>query len=317
MDLVLAHWSASWPAILGYLAVAAAHLTGLHRMLAARAGAAGPPGRPELLREAAAFHGGLLCALAALVSPVAYWSAAYLWVRGVQGLMLAFVAAPLIVAGAPRLVLRAGWPRQPRGEETGRPASRGYRARMRTNIINGKAAGPVAIPWWLGWPAAVTVAFNLAWLGWQRPALVELAAGNDAARWAEYACYLGGGIAFWLQLIGSRPLRPLRPLAGPLRRVGFATATAGAIAGMILAFGARVLYPAYGGAAAHQVLTRLDDQQLVGAVLWMGMLPTVTVAAVALLIRWLSDEESAAVTAGLDRLLMPRRSAWPSRPGIR
>jgi cytochrome c oxidase assembly factor CtaG len=61
------------------------------------------------------------------------------------------------------------------------------------------------------------------------------------------------------------------------------------------------------------VMTVLDDQQLSGAVLWMGMLPPLITAGVALLMRWLSEEES----AGLDRLLTPRKSAWSARPGIR
>jgi cytochrome c oxidase assembly factor CtaG len=65
------------------------------------------------------------------------------------------------------------------------------------------------------------------------------------------------------------------------------------------------------------VLTVLDDQQLSGAVIWMGMLPPMIIAAVALLMRWLDDEESEALTAGLDRLLVTRQSAWPARPGAR
>jgi len=52
-------------------------------------------------------------------------------------------------------------------------------------------------------------------------------------------------------------------------------------------------------------------------VLWMGMLPPVITAAVAVLVRWLNDEESDALSAGLDRLLTQRSSAWPSRPRFR
>jgi cytochrome c oxidase assembly factor CtaG len=77
-----------------------------------------------------------------------------------------------------------------------------------------------------------------------------------------------------------------------------------------------VLYPVYAG-HAHQVMTVLDDQQLAGAVLWMGMLPPMIIAAVALILQWLGDEEAAALSAGLDALLTPRNSSWPSRPGLR
>ena len=73
-----------------------------------------------------------------------------------------------------------------------------------------------------------------------------------------------------------------------------------------------VLYPVYAN-SAHHLMTVLDDQQLSGAVLWMGMLLPLIVAGVALLLEWFSNEESAELSAGLDRLLAPR-SAWLAVP---
>jgi hypothetical protein len=49
----------------------------------------------------------------------------------------------------------------------------------------------------------------------------------------------------------------------------------------------------------------------------MGVLPPMISAAVAVLIRWLNDEESEDLSAGIDRLLTQRSSAWPSRPRFR
>ena len=86
------------------------------------------------------------------------------------------------------------------------------------------------------------------------------------------------------------------------------------VLGMVLVFGAALVYPAFVG-PAHHLLSVVDDQQLAGAALWMGMLPPMIVAAVAVLLRWLDDEESAELSAGLDRLVTPRKSAWPSRAG--
>jgi cytochrome c oxidase assembly factor CtaG len=85
---------------------------------------------------------------------------------------------------------------------------------------------------------------------------------------------------------------------------------------MVLVFGSGVLYSGYAN-PAHHIMTVLADQQLSGAVLWMGFLPPAIVAAVALMMEWLRDEESADLSAGLDRLLTPRRNGWPSRPVIR
>ena len=91
------HWSASWPALVVYAAVAVAHLAGLRRLLSASP----PADRRAMIREAAIFQGGLLLALLAIVSPLGYWSGIYIWVRALDDLTLAFVAPGLIVLGAP------------------------------------------------------------------------------------------------------------------------------------------------------------------------------------------------------------------------
>ena len=109
------------------------------------------------------------------------------------------------------------------------------------------------------------------------------------------------------------------PVAVPLRRATLliGTVIADTVLGMVLVFGSGVLYRVYGN-SAHHVMTVVDDQQLAGAILWMGMLPPMIAAAVAVLMHWLNDEESRALSAGIDRLLTPRSSAaWPSRPRFR
>jgi putative membrane protein len=280
MSPVLSHWSASWPALIVYAALAGAHVSGLMRLLA-RGGA--PAGRRTMIREAALFQGGLLLALFAIVSPLGYESGVFIWVRAVQDLILAIVAPGLIVLGAP-------WP--------------AFGAR--------EANGP---RWWLRWPVATVVAFNVIWLAWHLSVLFDRVPARGAAAAAEYVLYLGAGTLFWLQLIGSRPWSPAAP---PMRRAALLVGTVAVdtVLGMVLVFGSSVIYPAYAN-GAHHVMTVLDDQQLAGAVLWMGMLPPVITAAVVVLMRWLDHEESEALSAGLDRLLKPRESAWRSRPRFR
>jgi len=165
-----------------------------------------------------------------------------------------------------------------------------------------------------GWsrtgPVLAAVVFNLVWVGWHVPAAFDLFPGSAAARLAEYGCYLGAGTWIWLQLAG--PHRPGR-WDSPLRRLALLTATVatGTVVGMVLVFGASVIYPAYAN-SAHHVLTVLDDQQLAGAVLWMGMLPPLVIAGVWLLVSWLNDEERGE-PADLGRLLGYRTSGWPAR----
>jgi putative membrane protein len=308
---VFSHWSASWPAAGCYAVVALAHLAGLRRLLTA----AGDPARVRELRsQAVVFQGGLLVALLALVSPIGHWSDVYIWVRAIQFLLLAFVSTGLMVLGAPWLALRAALPsrgpaRAAAGPRTGEPGQPG------TQPVPGKRRSPGREPWLLARPGITVVAVNAVWLAWQLPLLFDSAKTSSGVALACHASYLAAGLMLWLQLIGSRPFSPVTP---PLRRVRLVVGTVGAttVLGMVLVFGSGVLYPAYAG-AAHHVMTVLDDQQLAGAVIWMGSLPPLISAAVALLLRWLSDEESAELSAGLDRLLTPRKNAWSARPGIR
>jgi len=301
MSVVLSHWSAIWVALGAYLVVAGAHLAGT-----LRGGA--QTGQRATTREAVMFQLGLLVALLALVSPVRYWSGIYIWVRAVQDLLLAVVAPGMIVVGAPWSALAWCVGRRDLGQRDLGRADAGQRDR-------GDAARPRP-PWWLRWPVTTVVAFNVIWLGWHVPALFDRVPVSAAAAAAEYLLYLGAGILFWLQVIGSRPWTPV---SVPLRRATLviATVVADTVLGMVLVFGSGVLYRVYGD-TGHHVMTVVDDQQLAGAILWMGMLPPMIAAAVAVLMRWLNDEESQALSSGIDRLLTPRSSAaWPSRPRFR
>ncbi len=297
MHAVFTHWSASWPALIGYVLVAPWHLAGLLRMRAQRPGGTGPVsggGWPVLRREGVLFQLGLLLVLLALVTPLGYYSDQYIWVRAVQTLVVAVVGPGLMVLGAPWLAFRQLW----------RPGSSEPTADTVT-----------AVPFWVSRPTAAVIAFNVVFAGWQVPYLFDLAKANSAVALAEHASFVAAGLLLWLQLISSRPLTapgtPLRRVVSVIWTVGVST-----VLGMVLVFGNNVLYPVYAN-PAHHIMTVLNDQQLAGAVLWMGMLPPLVTAAVALLSQWLDNEDSAELSAGLNRLTGTRRGGWPSRPVIR
>lgn len=276
MDVVFRHWSASWPVLIAYVLLVAAHLVGLRKTLAAPAA---DTTRAALLREAAVFQLGLALIVAALVSPLGYWSTVYLSARAGQELAVAVFGPGLLVLGAPWAALR-----------------------LRPGLLSRLAA----------FPLAGVVAANVVWIAWQLPLLADPARGNAVVRLAEYVTYVLAGVVFWFQLISSRPFAQQTP---PLRRFALLTGTVAAftVVGMVLVFGDNKMYPAWGG-ALHTAMSAVDDQQLAGAILWMGMLIPLVAAGVALLMEWFSKEESAELAAGLDRLLTPRRHDWPSRP---
>jgi putative membrane protein len=308
MDKVFSHWSAN-AAVLAAVAVAlAVHVRGLRGVVtdARRQGEGVPPG---LGWEAAAFYGGLLAVVLALLSPLAYWSAHDIWVRSLQDVLLANVAPVFLVLGAPWLVLRRGLPlRRPEAAAAGppepgpapvrapglRPAA--SRARVRRTV-------------------GTVIAFNVVWVGWHLPPLYDGALAHPAVYAVEVLSYLGLGVALWLQFIGSRPLSPV---LAPLPRAALlgATVVVTSLLGIVLVFGYGLAYHAY-AVPGSQLQSVIYDQQAGGAVLWVLVLPVYITAGVALLIQWLNDEEAQALTSGLDRLLKPAKPAWPSRPGLR
>jgi putative membrane protein len=278
VDAVIGHWSASWPVLIAYVALAGWHLAGLRRTLAQAAGGT----RHELAREAALFQLGIAVITLALVSPIGSSADVYIWVRALQELLVVFIGPGLIVLGAPWTVFGI---------------SLGRLARVQSR------------------PLLAVIAANVVWLGWQLPVLFDGAQASAGIALVEHASYVAAGLVFWLQLISSRPLSQATT---PIRRVTLllGTVLASTVLGMMLVFGNGVLYPVY-VSSAHNLMSVLQDQQLAGAVLWMGMLGPMVVAGVALLLEWFSNEESAELSAGLDRLLAPRKHGWPSRPVIR
>lgn len=312
MNVVVSHWSANAAVLAVVAAVGAVHLCGLRGMAAdARRGGDMPRG---LGREVAAFYGGLLVVVLALLSPLAYWSAHYIWVRSVQDVLLANLAPAFLVLGAPWLVLRRGLPfRVPGARGPGRDPAVVRGTGTRRGADAGQAPGRAARPARMS--VITVIAFNVAWCCWHLPALYDGALRYPAVYAAEVVTYLGLGMAFWLQIIGSRPLSPALV---PLRRVVLLAGTVivSTVLGMVLVFGYGLAYPGYAG-PGHSVLSVVYDQQAGGAVLWVLVLPAYVTAGVALLIRWLNDEEAQALASGLDRLLKPAKPAWPSRPGLR
>ena len=298
MNVVVSNWSANVVALAVYAVAAVTHLLGVRDAAtdAGRSGRSLPPGQ---VRRAVAFQAGLLLAVLAVVSPLGYWSYRYIWVRNFQDVILAIAAPALIVLGAPWLPLRRGL---------------GLAVRDRREPGGSDAAGQDWSPGWPALPIVVTVMFCAVWWVWHLPGPFDAAVRSPAVYALEMITYLAAGILMWLQLVESPPLRPQLP---PLRRIALVLvlAASGTVLGLIRAYGPGVAYPAY-LESGRSVAAVVSDQQAGGAILWVIPLIPLSILAVGLATRWLSEEESEPSAADFDRLLK-HKSAWPSRPGLR
>lgn len=259
MSLLFEHWSVD-PFLAVVAALVGVHARGLRKRLGAIA-RAGRPTRPWL-GQAGLFYLGLAVLLLAVVSPVDYWSDDYLTLHVVQHILLSFIAAPLIVLGAPWLPLLRGLPR---GARLGL-------GRLAQRTRPGRSSGPVsralaklrevaARPW------TSVLLFNATMLFWHFPGPFDLGLRNSSVHiWLEHGSFFGLAVALWLQIFGSYPMRPV--LSEPQRMAALlATNGVMVVVAMTLVMFTRDLYPWYG--ETHSLAQQAADQQIAGAILWV------------------------------------------------
>jgi putative membrane protein len=167
---------------------------------------------------------------------------------------------------------------------------------MAVHIVAMNAAAPViALFWhvsdpraghsasgWL-WPA---VALQLALLlGWHLPSVLAYAFASDVALAAMHLSLFIAALWFWLAVIGAAGQAAWRSLAALL-----VTGKIFCLAGALLAFAQRPLYPALGNGhhAPAPAAELLADQQLAGLFMLIACPLVYVLAGVLIAARWLS-----------------------------
>jgi putative membrane protein len=229
--------------------------------------------------RAAAFWLGLFTILLALQSPIEMLARQLFWIHMVQHLLLTVVAAPLLALAAPwtrlwralPLALRR-WVAKPVFLNPGfAPLRWTYRQLARPGVV---------------W---VLAAANL-WM-WHLPPLYDLTLRNHVVHHLEHGLFLGLGLAFWAHVFDQHPFRaPLGTLARSAY-VFFAMVQSWALAGVLSfatgPFYAYALLPSRPGG-----ISALTDQQLGGGMMWVPGALTYSIVFVALLFKWLAEEDS-------------------------
>jgi cytochrome c oxidase assembly factor CtaG len=227
------------------------------------------PSRPFPPRRAAAFALGVLAAAAALGPPLDPLSAWLLSAHMVQHLLLMFVAAPLLVIGTPlRLARQSG-------------------VRTLERIAAWCAHSPLARA--ATWPPAAWGFYAATLVGSHFSPLYEAALEHPAVHVVEHALYLTAALLFWYPVVGLDP-SPWRMGYG-LRLLYLAAAIpVQSLLGVAFSSAVRPLYPHYAIAAAVRGTSVLTDQQIGGAIMWVGgALPMVS-ALVCVALAWAAEE---------------------------
>lgn len=283
MAALVRHWTFD-PVLVVIALIVVVHARGLRLRHVAmrRAGRSTTP----WIWQAVLFWLSLVILVVAICSPIDYYSGSYLTSHIIQHIMLSFFAPPLLVIGAPWLPLLRGLPRSWRAwlgrlaQRTRMPGSGGSVDAELAELAELAGAGPVtrapgaAAYRVLAWvrrvasrPVTSVVAFNIAMLFWHLPGPYDLAETNEAVHiWLEHGSFFLLGLALWLQIFGSYPLRPLLP--GP-RRIGslLASNAVMVVVAMSLVMFAHDPYAVYNG--VHSAYIQHADQQIGGAILWV------------------------------------------------
>jgi putative membrane protein len=297
MSYVLDHWSYD-PFMIVAAVLVIWHEIGLAR-LARRS-------RPERTRQRRLrslwFYGGLATLLIAVQSPVDYWASSYFFVHMIQHLLLMFAAPTLIVAGAPWQPLLDGTPAR-----LGRSATRGVLRGAWSRPLRA-IAGSALRPW-----AAIAI-FNLVMLTWHVPALFEAAERDQAVHiWLMHGSLFIAGVLFWLQFIGSPPLRIRMPAAAQAAALLLTNVVMWILAMSMSMLTSTSWYSVYGHIPGV-TLPPLADQQIGAGILWICG-DFWAIPCMIFVIRRLIAEDGDVSTA-FDRILgrgSPGRYQWAGR----
>jgi putative membrane protein len=284
VNYLTGHWSLN-PMIVAVALTVIAHEVGLSRL---RAHSASSRTRRRR-RNSLAFYAGLAVLVLAIVSPIDYWASNYFFVHMLEHLLLAFFAPMLIVAGAPWVPLMFAL----------RVKSR--RSLGRFLFLSRRAEALRVVGRFIRNPWFAVVSFNLAMLLWHVPSWFDLAERNISVHiWLMHGSIVATGVLFWLQIIPSHPMRPVR---GPVFQVCAIVVTN--VVMTVLAISMSILtavswYRVYAGIPGV-TLPPFADQQIGAAILWVcgdfWALPAIYV-----IIRRALDSD-ASVGSVLDRLM--------------
>jgi putative membrane protein len=204
--------------------------------------------------------GGIGVLIVAVLRPFDAVADRELSVHMVQHLLIVFVAAPLIVAGAPiRLALRT-LPRE------GREAL--------ARLLHSRVARA------LGHPVVAWSIFAVVMLGTHIPAVYDLALRVPAVHAGEHALYLWAALVFWAPLIAIDPVpRRLSSIGAVLYMLTAMIPMT--LVGVWLLTADRVVYPHYAAYAGA-----LANQHAGAVVMWVG--GTGAMVAATLIVVWLA-----------------------------
>src|ERR1051325_7034792 len=199
------------------------------------------------------FLTGLTLLFLAIASPLHDLAEISLTAHMIQHVLLMMIIPPLILLGAPHLVLLFGLP----------------------NAMLHSVLRP-----FLGWqrlkklflvllhPANCWIAFVATTLAWHTPVMFELALRSEFWHAVEHTCFLATAFLFWWPVVQPWPSRARWPRWAMIPYLFLADFQNTALSAFLI-FCDRVVYPTYATAPRIFGMSALEDQAAAGAIMWV------------------------------------------------
>ena len=210
------------------------------------------PAAPVARRRAWCVAGGLAAIAIALLSPLDAASRSLASAHMVQHIALILIAAPLLVLGAPGAAILRGAPALTR-----RALAR-WRGPLRSLRRVSLAIGTPVTAW--------LIHVGVLWF-WHAATPYDTAVQNDVVHAAEHLTLTITAIIFWRAVLS--PFGTLRARNGIGILLVFAMGLQSVFLSALLTFATTPWYAAYAETTEAWGLTRLEDQQLAGAIMWV------------------------------------------------
>ncbi len=240
----------------------------------------GGRGRGAAVWQAAAFAGGMLALVVALVSPLEALAEQLASVHMVQHMILMMVAAPLLVLAAPVPVMLVALPRAWR-----KPVGRAW------HRVEAWPGGRHLL-----WNPLFTWLLYAAvnWI-WHFPDFYNATLRSNFVHVMQHLTFFVAGLLFWRVAID--PLSSRRMDYGLGVVYLFTTTVHTGVLGIWMTFSPEPWYAEYLGRTEVWGFTPLEDQQMAGLVMWMPGGKMYAMVAAVIFWRWLQQLET-----GTDRV---------------
>jgi putative membrane protein len=222
--------------------------------------------------QVAAFAGGWIALVVALVSPLDTLGSILFSAHMAQHELLMIVAAPLLVLGRPLIAILWALP-----------------GKWRSPIANAVQIQPIAGIWsFLTAPAVAVVMHAIAIWMWHLPSLYQATLRSNFVHALQHMSFLGTAALFWWALIHGRYGR--LGYGASVAYVFITSIHTGAL-GALLTFSPNVWYPIYQRTTSAWGLDAVEDQQLAGLIMWIPAGVILVVLGLALFAAWLAEAE--------------------------